>query len=324
MQADRLTERMHAVLDGTATPEQAEALRIALADDPALASEFATWAAVFDGLSRMPMAHPPEGLVAAIATAVPSVRERPAKLFSDPDQLYPGHAVLGSGKARTSQPFGFQAILGRLRTPAPTRESYAMNTNRKFLAGGVAAIVALGIAAVLVGAPPKSADTLGTVVPAERYRAPQAGAEAVKLGDQAGAPVTSGVVDNAAVTAGSVEAAARADKANAALSADKANAALTADKANAALTADKASAAMTADKASAAMTADKASAAMTADKASAAMTADKASAAMTADKASAAMTADKAAASMRADKANAAARADRANAAQRADKAATN
>ena len=67
-----------------------------------------------------------------------------------------------------------------------------MNAIQKIWAGGAVAAVAVGIAVFVFDLPPKSEDVLGTVVPAERYRAPQAGAEAVKLGPTTTAPATAG------------------------------------------------------------------------------------------------------------------------------------
>ena len=211
MTDDRLSDRMQEVLDGTATPADAAALRSLVARDADAAEEFATWTATFDGLSTLPMVHPPEGLVAAIDAALPaSIGDARPVLFSKTDQLFDDGPVFGEGRTQARRPFGFKTISSWL-VPASSRESN-VNIQQKYLAGGAAAVVALGIAAVLAGYPPKSNDVVGTVVPAERYRAPQTGAEAVKLGEQAPAASTAIASDATGPAAANVEAAEAASR----------------------------------------------------------------------------------------------------------------
>src|SRR5438552_19111508 len=99
MNADQLTECMHAVLDSEATPEQAQALQERLAADAAARHEFEAWRVMFKGLDDMPAAHPPEGLVAAISAALPAVApttaRKPAQIFN---QLFSRPSVIGSGQ----------------------------------------------------------------------------------------------------------------------------------------------------------------------------------------------------------------------------------
>ena len=335
MTPDRLTERMHAVLDGMATPGEARALEAVLAVDAEAAAEFESWKAMFVAMKKLPMSHPPEGLVAAIDKKVPA-----------DGQLSTPEFVFASEQTRTPHFSNGLRTFFRRPSRSDTTGGYGhMNTNRKIWAGGAIAVVALGVVIFATGFPPKPENVTGTVMPAERYRAPQAGAEAIKLGEPTPSVLTAAPTDIGGVQAAKSEANLSADR-SAAMTADKSanlaadrSAAMTADK-SANLTADRA-AAKSADKSanlaadrSAALTADK-SANLTADRA-AAKTADKAanlsadrSAALTADKAAnlsadraAALTADRAAAKSAEKAANL--QAEKAAAEKKADKATTN
>ena len=214
MNADQLTGCMHAVLDGTATPEQAMLLASVLASDAEAAEEFESWKAVFRGLAAIAPAHPPEGLVAAIEASIPMRPPRTADRFAAPDQLLPLASVVASTQPRGIElPARFRALFQRPSRPNSTQEHGQMNVNRKYWAGGAIVVVALGVAVLVSGYPPKSDNLLGTVVPAERYRAPQAGAEAIKLGEPATAQtVSTGAVANQAAR---TEAQTKAEQTNA-------------------------------------------------------------------------------------------------------------
>ena len=296
MTPDRLTERMHAVLDGTATPGEARALDAVLAVDAEAAAEFESWKAMFVAMKKLPMAHPPEGLIAAIDKKVPA-----------DGQLSTAEFVFVSGQTRTPRLSNGLRTIFRRPSRSDTTEGYRnMNANRKIWAGAAIAVVALGVVIFATGFPPKAENVTGTVMPAERYRAPQAGADAIKLGDQSPGKLTAAPTDIEGAQAGKTEASLSADR-SAAMSADK-SANLAADR-SAAMTADKSadrSANLSADR-SAALTADK-SANLAADRSvaksaekSANLTAER-SAAKSAEKA-ANLQADKAAADRKADKA---------------------
>jgi len=273
------------------------------------------------------MSHPPEGLVAAIDKKVPA-----------DGQLSTPEFVFASEQTRTPHFSNGLRTFFRRPSRSDTTGGYGhMNTNRKIWAGGAIAVVALGVVIFATGFPPKPENVTGTVMPAERYRAPQAGAEAIKLGEPTPGVLTAAPKDIGGVQAAKSEANLSADR-SAAMTADKSanlaadrSAAMTADK-SANLTADRA-AAKSADKSanlaadrSAALTADK-SVNLTADRA-AAKSADKAanlsadrSAALTADKA-ANLSADRAAAKSAEKAANL--QAEKAAAEKKADKATTN
>lgn len=181
MDANQLNVLMQAVLDGTATPQQVQELDNVLAADAGARAEFESWRQLFKALAGEPMAHPPEGLVAAISAAVPSRAGSTRKS----DQLFLGSSVLGRGQQNVRGfSSGFRTTLRRMVRPEPTQEFGQMNVNRKIWGGAAFAVVALGVAAVAFDYPPKSRDLSGTIAPAERYRAPQSGADAIKLGDQ--------------------------------------------------------------------------------------------------------------------------------------------
>ena len=72
---------MHTALDGEATEAEARELARVLAAEPAARTEFDHLRRLFDGLSRVPKAFPPEGLVAAVMANIP--QNSPPR--SDPD-----------------------------------------------------------------------------------------------------------------------------------------------------------------------------------------------------------------------------------------------
>jgi anti-sigma factor RsiW len=273
--SDLLTAQMHAVLDGTASPAQQDALDATLAASPEAAEEFATWQAMFRTMAAMPMAHPPEGLVAAISAALPIAKTARAETFSKPDQLFVSSSVIASGQTKSIRmPSGFRAFFRRPNGPVSTQEFGQMNANRKIWAGGAVAAVALGVAFFATQYPPKPENVIGTVAPAERYRAPQA--DAVKLGDQTTATSSSPSATDAAGP--------QAAKADAQLMADKVSAEKMAEKTSAEMMAEKSSARMMAEKNSAQMMAEKSNAKMVAEKNSAEMMAEKNTAKMMADR----------------------------------------
>jgi hypothetical protein len=181
MNANHVNVLMQAVLDGSATPQQARELDDVLAADAEARLEFESWRQLFKALAGQPVAHPPEGLVAAISAALPSRTGSTRKS----DQLFFGSSVLGRGQQNVGgSSSGFRATLRRVVRSEPTQELGQMNVNRKVWGGAAFALLALGTAAVVFDYPPRTRDLLGTIVPAERYRAPQSGADAIKLGDQ--------------------------------------------------------------------------------------------------------------------------------------------
>ena len=186
MTRDQLIECMHAVLDGTATPEQSMLLGAVLASDAEAAEEFAAWKALFSGLAALPPAEPPEGLVDRIAAALPDRAAPPEQILVAGVQLPARPSVVAGGQGQTTRlPPIHPAIFQRPTKPVSQQEHRHMNVTRKVWAGGAIVVVALGVAILVSGYPPKEENVLGTVVPAERYRAPQAGAESVKLGEPA-------------------------------------------------------------------------------------------------------------------------------------------
>lgn len=164
-----LVRLIHAVLDGEASAHEIAELERLMAADPAVRREFATWRAMFGALHEWPQAHPPEGLVAAVTAAVASVPV-PVPRRSLPARLFATHR--------------------RTKPPDSTMEALQMSetrkgrSTRKMWIGGGLVVVAAVISIVAFDYPPQAAGVLGTIMPAERYRAPQSGAEAIKLGDQ--------------------------------------------------------------------------------------------------------------------------------------------
>jgi hypothetical protein len=290
---------MQAVLDGVATPDQARQLEQRLAVDAESRAEFAQWQLLFVGLGQTPQASPPEGLVAAVTAAA----DAHLQIARCRDQLLDRPAVIAYRRPQSRGAFsGFRAIFSRSDRSGTTRETDIMSEqqrigfgNRKLWAGGVVMLLAVGVAMIAFDLPPKSSDVVGTVAPAERYRAPQSGSEAVQLGQPATAQPSIAGADK-------VDATANAEKVNAGLKAERIDAAVKAEKSDAAVKAEKVDAAVRAEKSDAAVRAENANAAVKAEKSDAAAKAEKVNAAIKAEKVDAAAKADKMDASAKANK----------------------
>jgi hypothetical protein len=182
-----LVERIQAVLEGAASPEQRRELERRLASDASARAEFEQWQRRFVALDRVPQAAPPEGLVASITAAASRQFSAPRQ----PDQLLDHDHVMGYRAPERRD--AAARIRGTIRPhprPGPRQERENMSeqerigSRRKLWAGGAVAVLAVGVALIAFDYPPKSQDVTGTIAPAERYRAPQATTEPVKLGDQ--------------------------------------------------------------------------------------------------------------------------------------------
>lgn len=182
-----LIERIQLVLEGAASPAQQRELEQRLANDAAARAEFDQWQRLFLALDRVPQASPPEGLVASITAAA-------SQHFSasrQPDQLFDHDHVIGyraperrDAAARIRGTIRPHDRPGSHQERENMSEQARMGSHRRLWAGGAVAVLAIGVAMIAFDYPPKSQDVTGTIAPAERYRAPQATAEPVKLGDQ--------------------------------------------------------------------------------------------------------------------------------------------
>jgi anti-sigma factor RsiW len=207
-----LTELIHAVLDGEASDAEARELDMRLAADPAARTEFEEWKRLFEALDAVPKEHAPEGLVASITSALP---EAPGATDAA-NQPFPGRRVLG------------HTLFG---IPRPTRSSTMSEQSSRrifahrnaWLGGGLAAAAAVVVAQIAFDFPlPK--DVVGTIIPAQRYRAAQNGSEQVKLGAPAGQAAPTGTAPEANRSL------AEKSAAESALTAEKAQSQLTADR----------------------------------------------------------------------------------------------
>src|SRR5260221_7631278 len=66
------TQLMHLVLDGEATPGQAQEFDRLLAADPTARAEYVELQRLFDGLKGVRKAFPPEGLVSSVMAGLPA------------------------------------------------------------------------------------------------------------------------------------------------------------------------------------------------------------------------------------------------------------
>ena len=114
--------------------------------------------------------------------------------------------------------------------------------NRKaWVGGGIAVAVAVVVTQVALDFP-LSKDVVGTIIPAQRYRAPQNGSEQVQLGTRADQAAPTGTVPEAS------RALAEKSAAESARSAERSQAQLTAERSQAQATAERSQAQEMADK----------------------------------------------------------------------------
>ena len=309
-----LTELMHAVLDGEASDAEARELEMRLAADPAAQAEFEDWKRLFEALDAVPKEHAPEGLVASIASAMPQA---------------PG----ASGAA--SQPFPDPRVLGHtlfgISRRVPTRSvtmteqsSRRIFAHRKaWLGGGIAAAAAVVVAQIAFDFPlPK--DVVGTVIPAQRYRAAQNGSEQVQVVAPAGQATPTGTVPDASralAEKSAAESAVKADKAQTELKADRMQSELKADKAQTELKVDRMQSEMKAEKVQADLKTDRMQSGLNADRSQSELKADRMQSDMKAEKAQADLKADRMQGGLKADRAQSELKADRMQSGIKAEKA---
>ncbi|HVE49224.1 MAG TPA: hypothetical protein VNG69_06345, partial [Casimicrobiaceae bacterium] len=191
---------MHAVLDGEATLDQKRELDGLLAGDARARAEYDELGRLFEALGTVPEAYPPEGMVAAVLTAV----ERR-------DQLSVHHGVIEDKGIES----GEQTPARSVRRPpepgqAPNSRGETMSefknipAKRKILIGGgiVAAIVLLAVSSRVIDFPKGNDSTVGTITPAERHRGPQGPATDIKLGGPGTQPGTQSAAGLPATGAG--------------------------------------------------------------------------------------------------------------------------
>ena len=178
------TELMHRVLDGEASDAQAQHLQQLLAADPSARAEFDAVQRLFSDLGQVPQRQPPEGLVAAVMAAV----EVPAARSQRRHQLFPWPRVLSTAP-RDAVPRSINTRLSsRLTTflrsiDMSDQQPRSPFGNRKIWIGGaVAAAAVFAVAQFGFDSKPNEKDVIGTIAPADRYRAPQPTAGDIKVG----------------------------------------------------------------------------------------------------------------------------------------------
>src|SRR5271155_273118 len=198
----RQTELMHAVLDGEATPGEALELERLLVADPVARAQFEELRGLFDGLAAVPKEFPPEGLVSSVLAKVPRDSTRPRGF----DQPLSQSRVFGQTTkgARGTTPVG-SATVHRISQPGPffrgksmSEQSGSFSKRKVWIGIGIAAAALILVLFYTGDFPPSGKDAVGTIVPAQRYQAPQNTAD-VKPGSLSGSQST----EAAAVTGGS-------------------------------------------------------------------------------------------------------------------------
>ena len=269
-----LTELMHAVLDGEASADDARQLELRLAADPAARAEFEEWKRLFSALAEVPKEHVPEGLVASVSAAAPAARR-------DDHQPFSRRRVLGDTSAIPSRSVKM--------TQESSRRIFAHR--KAWLGAGIAAAAAVVVAQVAFDFP-IAKDVVGTVIPAQRYRAAQNGSEQVQVGTPAGQVAPTGAAPEAGR---SFAEKASAERSESALNADRTQTGLTADRSQLESKADRTQAEMMADRKQGELTANRSISQLQADRMQSELTAAQSHADKTADRSQMNLQADRAA-----------------------------
>jgi len=196
---------MDAVLDGEATPAERRDLDRLLATDAVARTEFEQLTKVFEALRAIPPAFPPEGLVAAVLANIP---QKPAT-HTRGDQLSSRSRVIGTVMKEGRGTSPDQSVKGPpVHEPAPFLREWKMNesigSSRKrnvWIGSGIAIAAALVALAYTIDFPPGAQNAVGTIVPAQRFKAAQPAIESIKPVGQSGSqsvPLQAGSAANAA------------------------------------------------------------------------------------------------------------------------------
>ncbi|MES2960709.1 MAG: hypothetical protein V4792_21140 [Pseudomonadota bacterium] len=161
------TELMHTVLDGEASEAQEQALQQLLSQDSSARAEYARVSQLFTDLGQVPQRHPPEGLVAAVMAAV------------DRNQLSSKPRVISAApRDDVSRSFNNPRLITRLAAflrsiDMSDQQPRSPFGNRKYWIGGATAAAALLVWQFGFNSWPVEKDVMGTIAPADRYRAAQ-------------------------------------------------------------------------------------------------------------------------------------------------------
>jgi len=178
------TELIHSVLDGEASDAQAQQLQHLLAADPAAHAEFDAVQRLFADLKSVPQRHPPEGLVAAVMAEVkvPAAKSRRSnQLFSWPRVF--GTASRDTVSTTSPNPHRNTRLQSFFRSIDMSQQTRSPFASRKIWIGGAIAAAAVVVVAQFgLDGKTNDKDVIGTIAPAERYRAPQPTAGDIKVG----------------------------------------------------------------------------------------------------------------------------------------------
>ena len=177
MDRTEMLQLMHAVLDGAVSDEERTALDRVLAQDPQARAEFEAMRRLFGALDDMPRVEPPDGFADDVMAALQRSTEKTRPLH---------------------QPFAQSGVIGPtgsdIRVRAPSKPSTArtssgpmwgrqeMSKRGYWIMGGVAAAVLALFIGNAIDFPASGDRAAGTIVPAERVRNAQPGADEIKIG----------------------------------------------------------------------------------------------------------------------------------------------
>ena len=179
------TELMHGVLDGEASDAQARQLQQLLAGDAQLREEYDALQGLFSALRQVPQREPPAGLAASVISALDArqISLQPQHQLSSRPRVI--SATPRESISRNSINTWLNGLVTNFLRSIDMSNQQTPSTfgNRKLWIGGAMAAVAVIVVAQFGFDGKTSAkDTIGTIAPADRYRAPQATAADVNVG----------------------------------------------------------------------------------------------------------------------------------------------
>src|SRR5262249_38595571 len=159
--------------------DEARALEHALAADPAARAQFEELKRLFAGLNGVPKAYPPEGLVASVLARMaqqPPRRQNRRHIFSRTRVIRPPAASRrGITRARSSRVQSTGDFGSYSRGENMSEQQRGFSKRKVWIGIGIAAAAAAAVVGIqsMNDFGTSGQATMGTVVPANRYRATQ-------------------------------------------------------------------------------------------------------------------------------------------------------
>jgi pentapeptide MXKDX repeat protein len=173
---------IQAVLDGDASATQRAELDRLMASDPALRTKFDSLRQVFAVLEAVPEMDPPASLVEDVM--VRAAQREGAQAATHQRSSSKAVATAEKRLERPGRGNWFSALAHLLKEVGMNEQKAGIlgtTKGRLLVTAGIAAVALIGLSSV-IDFPPGGSSTSGTIVPVERYRAPQNSAQDINVG----------------------------------------------------------------------------------------------------------------------------------------------